>query len=164
MVRNPSQDEEQVRQPVQIPHDVGVHALNSCQGHDSPLGSAADGPRQMQSRRGRRSSRQNKAVEWLQGLIQPIDRVLEPFHLRSSHPETLTGLLSFRLGYTKIGTDIEKVVLDGAEERGLENIGGTCYDEAKDGIQLVHVADDLDAGMVLGNAGAVAEPGLAPVT
>ena len=75
MVDGARHHEQQIGQPVDIPHQDRVD--RRLEHHHAALRAAADGPRQVQPRTGRDAARKNKRRERRQIGFEPIDELLE---------------------------------------------------------------------------------------
>ena len=80
-VRGAGQDEEQVREPVEVGERLRGDRLGVGQGHGRALGAAADGARVVQGRGGGAPAGQDEAGEVRERLVDLVAPALEPLDL-----------------------------------------------------------------------------------
>ena len=112
--RPPAEDEQQVREPVQVADHLGVELIAA--GDREPLRSPADRAADMQVGRGRGSSRKDERLQRLEGRIDLVAALLEPLGLLGDDPEPLAVRVIRR---RDVRADVEQVVLDPFEPRGV---------------------------------------------
>src|SRR3954453_13201648 len=75
VVRGPREDEEQVREAVQVAHALAADVVAA--GDRPALGAAADGPAYVQLRGRGRAARQHEGLEWGQAGVPVVARALQ---------------------------------------------------------------------------------------
>src|SRR5262245_30086445 len=109
------------------------------------------------------SAGQDKAPQGRQRAIEPVDGLLQAGSLLGLYAEAGAGRFVERLRHTEIGSDIKEIVLDTAQQLCLIALRVTGKEKAEGSVQLIDAAVSGDARVVLGHAGPVAKPRVAPV-
>src|SRR5262249_1306083 len=141
--------------------DLRVDRLLPGERHDFALGPPAYRPGQVRPGRGRLAAGEDEALQWLQARVEAVDGGLQARDLCGRDAKTPLRFLVARGGHAQVGADVEQVVLDAAQQVRLGGLQG--QEQAEQRVQLVDGAVSGDAWVVLGDAGAVAEAGVAAV-
>ena len=165
-VFQPRRDEQEIRQPIHIPHDNGVHFHLARQRHDAPLGPACHGAGEVQGSAALRAAGQDELAQRLQLRLEAVDPFFQLAHLvfREGGLGAALGLHpGARIG--QLGADREQVALDGQQARAqVVILAHEGQGEAQYGVQFVHVAVGRHPRGVFRHPGAVEQSGLACVT
>ena len=113
----------------------------------------------MQPRRRLAAAGQDEGLERREARIDAVDLAFEPDDLLVGDAQPAVAGLA---GRAQIGADVEQVVLD-PRQRGVDIGRRRQPRQADRGIRLVDGAIGGDAGIVLGDARAVTQRGLATV-
>jgi len=153
--------EEQVRQAVDVHEDFRFNGF-IAERNDGSFGVPSDGPRYMPRSTGGGSSCQDESAKRRQLGLQQIDPLLESADVVRSHGgfADAFGNFSGRIGESRAQS--EEVALD-----TIQHLHHTLVvvdrraDKPQPRIQLVHIAVRSDARMVLRNARAIEQAGVA---
>ena len=118
-VRPPGEDEQQVREPVEVVGGERVHrvAVGRQGGPGAALGPADDGPGGVQQRRPGRAAGQDEAAQRRQVRVLLVAGVLQGAHVAVVDPQRGVGrVVGDRVA--QVRTDVEQLVLDPGEQRG----------------------------------------------
>jgi hypothetical protein len=99
----------------------------------------------------------------LDRAVHGVDLCLEAVDLRLDDAQRHVGRGEILAGRCEVGAEVEQLVLDGAEDGAVALVGDVEQGEADRAVGLVDVADRLRSRMVLGDPGAVGEPGVAAI-
>ena len=164
MIHGPSQDEQQIRQPVHVRKQLTVDAFDS-ERHDRPLGAPSDRPRDMQQRARTISTGEDESPQRRQFPLEAIDPVLETLDVFVGHSgfgdprgDFLRGIGERRTDRKEILLDVLEHLCDVARQLALR------ADRPKIGVQLIDVAVRRNARIVLRYAGAAEQRRAARVT
>jgi len=153
------ENEEQVAQPVEVfdgvDGDSGVG--RGAELDDAPLGSAADGAGDVDRRRQRRAGGKNEGREGEEGLLVPVDRLLEGLDVGKGNP--LQGIP--RRG--ELGTEFEQITLDPSQQVVDRSAPRNGADEAEVAVELVDGSEGLDPEVVLPHPRATEQAGFTGV-
>ncbi len=154
-VEDPAENEEQVRQPVQVdPRGIG-DLLRRRQSDERALGAPAHSAREMRKARGARPARKDEFLEPGQRGVEFVEKRLEPQDLAFGHRRAA--------GDRNVAAEVEQIVLDALQDPVdffRHWLGGEHADHR---VELVDLAEGDDARAVLSNARAVAKTGFAAV-
>src|SRR5262249_52531693 len=109
---------------------------------------AADGARDVQRRGRRRAAGEDETAERRQRLLEAIDQLLEPGHVRIGNHRLADARRQLVAGVGQLGAEREQVALDGSNLGAAHRVGRRRGDQAEPRIQLVDVAVGLDARVV----------------
>src|SRR5687768_10054608 len=85
LVRRAGEDEEQVREAVEVAHALAVDLVAAVD--RAPLGAAADGAADVQLRRGGAPAGQHEGLQRLELGVHLVARLLQPFRLLGSEAQ-----------------------------------------------------------------------------
>ena len=149
-------DEEQIRKSVEVTRRLWADGAVCGERPHTALRPADRGTREVTSRGGRTSPRQNEILEGRQRLVERVERRFESVGVR--------GLNERHARDAELAPEIEKIVLnlDEAVHDGLRK-ARDGEDQADGAIGLGDRAIGLNPGVVFGDAAAVTESGGAVV-
>ena len=142
------QDEEEVREPVQIRHHERPDLHRLRRRDRLALGAAADRPRDVERGGRRGAAGQHEAPELGKVGVEPVAVRLEPVDQRLLDPKPALDVR----GHGEVGTEVEELVLDAFED-GPDPIRRVSGEHDPDGcVELVHGAVRGDARIALRDA------------
>lgn len=141
----PREDEEEIPEAVEVFNGVDrdPRVWRGTELDDTPLGAAADGAGHMHRRGQRCPGGENEGLQLGEGLIVPVDRLLEGLDMGRGDP--LGGIP--RRG--ELGPELEEVALDPPQEVVDRPAPGEGADEAEVAVEFVDGAESLDPEMIL---------------
>src|SRR4029078_3311638 len=119
LVEGSGKNEQIVRQAIQVDQHLWVQSVPTTQCHHIPLRPATDRARLVCPRRGKTAAREHETGKRFQGLIEPIDRLLQPLYLGRSNPQLLALLLLPPQRGAQVSADVEEIILNQPNERPL---------------------------------------------
>src|SRR5579859_3359821 len=162
LVLDPGQNEQQVRQSVDVLNDDRRHGNLAGQRDDTTLCASADRAGEVEEGCSLRPAAQDKSFQRRELLVIAVHRPFKGFDLLRGNHRFGLELARLVLRIRQLGGDGHEILLDlqedGTDLRVLDE--GTRDPQGRR--QLVHVAVGFGAEVILGDAGAVVKPG-APV-
>src|SRR5262249_7343127 len=163
------EDEEEIRETVQIGERLVADLLDAHQAEDVALRAATDGACDVEVRAHAAAAGQHERAERLQVLLAGVHHGLERGHLLAADAEH--SRLKIRLGRRELAPEVEELVLQALQDLVEAAAGGRAAKlrvhgacDAERGVQLVDRAVCVDARAVLRDARAADEVGVAAVT
>src|SRR5262245_17433573 len=159
-VRRSREDEEEVGEPVQVDRHQGIQLDLLGSVEHGALRPPADGPRDVDARRGLGSAGKHEALQLLELGVEPVTVDLERIDLRLRHPQ---AAIPHAERHADVGADVEQLVLDALEDGSdlRQDVAGER--DADQRVELVDRPEGADPAVELGHAAAVAEARLAAV-
>ena len=117
----------------------------------------------MDPRRGLAAGGQDEAAQWLEPLVQRVDRAFQPGGLGGHDAQHHLGRREILARRGEVGAEVEQVILDAGEDARVAGAGQRGHGQADRAIGLVHRADRFHPRRVLGRARTVDQPGGAVV-
>src|SRR5271165_3168762 len=162
IVDPPAENEEVVREAVQVFERLGVYGLGPGELADQALGPPRYRASEMEVGGGRRPARQDKRVERPQRRVYRVALAFEALDLGRGDAQCSSRASALFRG-AQVGAEVEEVVLNAAEHFVCRRIGMQPGDSDRR-ICFVDGAIGGDAQCVLRDARTVAERGLAGIT
>src|SRR6185437_12116396 len=151
------EDEQQVREPVEVTQYLRVDRLSSRQRPCPALGAPRNGAAQMTGRRSRAPPGENELLQRRQWVVEPVERLLEPFHVRRRNDDVTWN--------AELGAQIEQLMLHLRQHRRHSVWQpSNCQQHSEDAVQLIDSPVCLYTRTVLRHPRAVTETGRAVVT
>ena len=164
MIHNACQHEQQIREPIDVPHKMKIDMLET-QRDDGALGTTADGTRKMQQRTRAAPTRQYEAAEGRQLGFAAIDPCFEASNVGVAHGYLGNSFGNLLPRISQLCADGEQVLLNAFEQVGDVTAKlALRSDGSEAGVQLVNVAVSRNPRIGFGYARAPEQPRLALVT
>jgi hypothetical protein len=109
----PREHKKRVGKAVHVGNDLITYGLFSRQGNDATFGTTAYSSGQMKMGTNRTTAGQHKGLEWLEILIEMINKLLQRTDIMAMN-QGLAGPLIFSQG-GQIAAQVEKMILGGME-------------------------------------------------
>lgn len=132
-----------------------VDRVGTSQGDHAAFGAPANRAADVRERRGARTAGQDEFLQRRQIGVVMRQQGVQPGNLRLADQCVARN--------AQFAAQIEQLMLDGKQLRPQVRRQRLAQQQAQMGVQFIHIAHGLDAGMILGHTAAVAEPGAAVI-